>query len=227
LETLLIVLGLPLAGAIAGWKVAAHYLATPMKWLLALVGLVHALAQVITCVVLAQLLRWDIATLAATAVAVVIAPAALYLARPLYKHPSRLATVALAALSLVVFALVMLPLVYLAHGQIARELAPTWWLNLPRFLGAPLCAMPLGTTWFVWYMAVASRLNAHNNEAGGTARVTEFRQFIRFHLREDGLTGYVIAIHNPRDELAARSGGRNLQFSLVDVFTLPTPSLRA
>ena len=85
--------------------------------------------------------------------------------------------------------------------------------------------MPLGTTWFLWYLAVTSRLDAHNNEAGGTARVTDYRQLIRFHLRADGLTGYVIAIRDSTKSSPVREGGKNLEFSLVDVFTLPTPPI--
>ncbi len=224
LATLLILLGLPIGGAIASWKVAAHYLATPMKWVLACAGAVHALAQIITCVLFARLLTVSWLTVGAAAFAIVLASAGLYLARPLYKTESKVYTVLLALLPLVIFVTAIGPLVWLAHGHGVERGSHRVW-DVLRFVVSGVFAMPLGTTWFVWYLAVTSRLDAHNNEAGGTARITDYRQFIRFNLRADGLTGYVIAIHNPNRRSPLHEGGKNLKFSLVDVFTLPTPPI--
>jgi len=44
IATLVILLGLPIGGVFAGWQVAAQYLAKPMKGVLAIAGLTHALA---------------------------------------------------------------------------------------------------------------------------------------------------------------------------------------
>ena len=229
LATLVILVGLPLGGAFGGWSVAAHYLAKPMKAVLASVGTVHALAQLVACMLFARLFTLSGHTALAGAFAIGVASGGLYLARPLYKKESKLYTVLLALLPLALFVLAMAPLVWLAHGhsvaaakQALWRLPPRVWDTL-RLAASAVVAMPLGTSWFVWYLAVASRLDGHNNEAGGTARVTEFRQLIRFHLRAEGLTGYVIAIRNSDHQQAAHTGGKNLEFSLVDVFTLPTP----
>ena len=64
--------------------------------------------------------------------------------------------------------------------------------------------------------------DGHANEAGSTARTENYKQFIRFKLTEDTLTGYVIGIdfpHAPVDENDKRDGS-TLKPRLVDVFTL-------
>jgi hypothetical protein len=86
--------------------------------------------------------------------------------------------------------------------------------------------MPLGTIWFTWYLAVSARLNGHNNEVGGTARVTKYRQLIRFHVHPRGLTGYVIAVENHDEREAARCPDSNLAFHLIDCFTIPVDGPR-
>jgi hypothetical protein len=90
--------------------------------------------------------------------------------------------------------------------------------------------MPFGTIWFTWYLAIAGRFDAHNNEVGGAARVTDFRQFIRFHVHPKGLTGYVIAIRTEDTVKDAAEHGLTstldtlaLTFHLIDVFTIETP----
>jgi len=71
---------------------------------------------------------------------------------------------------------------------------------------------------FGWYLAVASLFDGHNNEAGGAARLKEFKQFIRFRLTPAGLTGYVIAL-----DRVERDGAR-LRPRLVDVFWIEPPA---
>jgi hypothetical protein len=79
--------------------------------------------------------------------------------------------------------------------------------------------------WFGWYLGVCSLFNGHNNEAGGAARIEKFKQFIRFKLTEDGLTGYVIAVDDvsmigeQRDN-GEWNDGRDLKPKLIDVFHL-------
>jgi hypothetical protein len=74
-------------------------------------------------------------------------------------------------------------------------------------LGTVLCC-----AWFGWYLAISICFDGHNNEAGGGARIEQFKQFIRFRLTKEGLTGYVIAIDEPEEE------GRLLKPRLIDVF---------
>ena len=69
---------------------------------------------------------------------------------------------------------------------------------------------------FGWYLAVALAFNGHNNEAGGAARIEGFKEFIRFRLDRNGLTGYVIAI----DEPGTAGGKGKLRPKLVDVFRI-------
>jgi hypothetical protein len=68
--------------------------------------------------------------------------------------------------------------------------------------------------WFGWYLGVCFAFNGHNNEVGGAARIERFKQFIRFRVTDAGLTGYVIAVNEPRED------GRDLKPHLVDVFHL-------
>jgi hypothetical protein len=116
----------------------------------------------------------------------------------------------------------------------------SWLWTAARYAVSGVAAMPLGTAWFVWYLALAGRFSAHNNEVGGAARVTHFRQMIRFRVAADGLTGYVIAIENAAREDAAsvdsarasgphptrkapHTRGKDLHFYLIDVFQIATP----
>ena len=82
---------------------------------------------------------------------------------------------------------------------------------------------------FGWYLGVCSVLNGHNNEIGGAARIESFKQFIRFRLTEQGLTGYVIAIDDVSiigkekktdDGKTRQMDGADLKPRLVDVFHL-------
>jgi len=70
--------------------------------------------------------------------------------------------------------------------------------------------------WFGWYLLVSLAFAGHNDEAAGAARVEKYKQFIRFRLTPDTLTGYVIAIDEPG------TNGRELKRELwmFSVFTL-------
>jgi hypothetical protein len=50
---------------------------------------------------------------------------------------------------------------------------------------------------FGFYLLTCAAWNGHNNEAGITARATACKQWIRFHVTRDALTGYVIGIDDP------------------------------
>jgi hypothetical protein len=90
---------------------------------------------------------------------------------------------------------------------------PGWWMLVPITLASVFGAL-LSCVWVSWYFAVCLGFNGHNNEVGGAARIERFKQFIRFRLTEDDLTGYVIAVDDPQEE------GRLLSPRVIDVFRL-------
>jgi hypothetical protein len=108
---------------------------------------------------------------------------------------------------------------------------PSWfggWGLWPSFLAGVVGAV-MSCLSFGWYLGVCSVLNGHNNEIGGAARIESFKQFIRFRLTEQGLTGYVIAIDDVSiigkekktdDGKTRQMDGADLKPRLVDVFHL-------
>jgi len=103
-----------------------------------------------------------------------------------------------------------------------------WWRLVPSILsgvvGAVICCL-----WTGWYFAVCFAFNGHNNEVGGTARIENYKEFIRFRLTPDGLTGYVIAVDDvskigePKAE-GELFDGSDLNVKLIDIFHLvPKP----
>ena len=98
------------------------------------------------------------------------------------------------------------------------------WGLVPAILaglaGAVICCL-----WTGWYFAVCFAFNGHNNEVGGAARIENFKEFIRFRLTRDGITGYVIAVDdvsviNTVDEQGRTRDGSDLNPKLIDVFHL-------
>ena len=104
-----------------------------------------------------------------------------------------------------------------------------WWGNFGGFWQlipltiACLFGLVLACIWVGWYFAVCLRYNGHNNEAGGAARIERYKQFIRFRLRPDELTGYVIAVDNPKTKGSDMKDG----VRIVDVFHLKRPPAQA
>lgn len=87
---------------------------------------------------------------------------------------------------------------------------PSWW----RLLFAGAAGAALSCLWFGWYLATSLALDAHNNEAGGAARVESYKHILRVRLRRDELTVFVLGIPEPCLH------GRDLKPVLVDTFTL-------
>jgi hypothetical protein len=90
---------------------------------------------------------------------------------------------------------------------------------LAGLTGAVICCL-----WTGWYFAVCFAFNGHNNEVGGAARIENFKQFIRFRLTRDGITGYVIAVDDV-SKIDTKVNGRkqdgsDLNPKLIDVFHL-------
>ncbi|MCE9572861.1 MAG: hypothetical protein K8W52_06865 [Deltaproteobacteria bacterium] len=95
----------------------------------------------------------------------------------------------------------------------------TWgWVGLLALAGA----IGSGTACieYGWYLAATSALGGHNNEAGAAARIERFRQFVRFRLEPDRLTGFVIAVDEPGASPA------EVHARLVDVFSIRPTSPR-
>jgi hypothetical protein len=120
------------------------------------------------------------------------------------------------ALSWIAFGILLLAIPFLP--VLSRPLG--WpadrWLQLLLCLYAGLIGAVMSCVLFAWYLAVSLAFNGHNNEAGGAARVEGFKQFIRFRLNRDGLTGYVIAIDEPNTD----GGEGKLDPTIIDVFHL-------
>lgn len=103
-------------------------------------------------------------------------------------------------------------------------LAP--WGLVPTVL-AGVAGAAMSCLWFGWYLGVCSAFNGHNNEVGGAARIEKFKQFIRFKVTENELTGYVIAVDDvsligKKDDKGNYYTGKVLKPKLIEVFKLVT-----
>jgi len=102
------------------------------------------------------------------------------------------------------------------------DAVPAMWV-LAGLIGAVMSCV-----WLGWYFAVSLVFDGHANEAGSTARTEDYKNFIRFRLTEDSLTGFVIGIdfpYAPPNENAPDGSANKAR--LIDVFTLKCgPPLR-
>ncbi len=188
-----------------------------------IIGVWHLLLQLLVPFVLVKLgswLDWDLAAL----LILLPIPLATYLL-------SKNSRVGLSLLWLVVGTL-MLALPYIT--PMFMPLPPVfagftgWTALVPALVaggfGAIFCCL-----WTGWYFAICFAFNGHNNEVGGAARIEEFKEFIRFRLTREGVTGYVIALDNvsivgEQDKTGRFMDGRDLKPRLIDVFHLaPKP----
>jgi hypothetical protein len=189
-----------------------------------LIGVWHLLLQLLVPFVLVKLGSWLDWGLAAILLVLPIP-----LARYLLAKNSRLGL----SLLWLVYGAVMLALPYITRMFLPLPPVFTgisgWWALLPAVVagafGAILCCL-----WTGWYFAICFAFNGHNNEVGGAARIEEFKEFIRFRLTPEGLTGYVIGLNNmnvvgDQDKDGRVMDGRDLQPRLIDVFHLtPKPA---
>jgi hypothetical protein len=76
-----------------------------------------------------------------------------------------------------------------------------WWSSTPLALLVGGLVVPMQ---FGFYLLTCGAWSGHNNEAGITARATACKQWIRFHVTRDALTGYVIGIDDPTRSCAPR-----------------------
>jgi|GEM_PF-899913 len=216
-----------------GWalpfQVAGDLLYTKPKWIQVigklLIGIWHLILQLLVPYILVRhgnLITW----LAAAALLVIPIPLAQWLSKKNHR-------IGLSSLWFV-YGAVMLTLPWSVALILKQPLAPVfanatgWW-----GLGAATLAAAFGAfiscLWTGWYFGVCFAFNGHNNEIGGAARIEEFKQFIRFRLNSDGLTGYVIGVDDVSrvgevDAAGHTIDGSDLDFKLIDVFHLvPKP----
>lgn len=93
-----------------------------------------------------------------------------------------------------VAALWAIPSFGIEEPLLARE-----WSELPgaEIAAAAVVGVFVSTAQFSWYLLVAAAFGAHNNEAGAALRTSKYKQWIRFHVTRDVVTGYVIGIDDP------------------------------
>jgi hypothetical protein len=110
------------------------------------------------------------------------------------------------------YATITLSVPILLSGSTAQ--VPIGWL-IPWFLAiVGLVGLINLSVWFGWYLLVSLAFSGHNDEAAGATRIEKYKQFIRFHLTPQKLTGYVIAIDEPQID------GRRLKPRIIDVFSV-------
>lgn len=233
--TFIVVLIAAIAGIIAlPFKVAGDLLYTKSKWVQrigkAAIGVWFLILQLLVPLILILNANWIMLALAAI---LVVAP--IPLAQFLFKRNSRFAL----TLLWLVYGAVMLRLPWITDWALRKFAgyqeypliftnSEGWFAVIPAILagiiGAVICCL-----WTGWYFAVTFLFNGHNNEVGGTARVENFKQFIRFRLTNDSITGYVIAVDDVsrigEEENGRTLDGSDLKVQLIDVFHLvPKPA---
>ena len=191
-----------------------------------LIGLWHAVLQLFVPFVLVR--RGTYVTWILTAFLVVLP---MWPAARLFKSSRRV----LLSITWVVYGALMLTLPWLSSqpspislfNTTSHFFDPTWfgaWGLLPSALAGVFGAV-ISCLWFGWYLGICSVFNGHNNEVGGAARIERFKQFIRFRVTRDGLTGYVIAVDDvsmigEMKDNGEVNDGRDLKPKLIDVFHL-------
>jgi hypothetical protein len=182
----------------------------------ALIGVVHLILQVFVPYVLIRtgsILAWVIA------VGLVLIPIFVFIGRTLLNRNTGVGLL----IAWIVYGALMLFLPKLVGGSpvFLNWTGPVALIPavLAGLAGAVICCL-----WTGWYFAVSFAFNGHNNEVGGAARIENFKQFIRFRLTRDGITGYVIAV-NDVSRIDTKVNGRkqdgsDLEPKLIDVFHL-------
>lgn len=208
LIAILLCAGLPalayfVGGALLRGKKEAERLGLPYqnKWVFLLIGLWHAVLQVATPLYLTLYASYTHIALFA-----VVAIAATFAARRHFNTDQNGWNLFIAWFAL--GAVVILPALLGAPQEV------TIW----RMLTAAGLGLVFSCVWFGWYLAVSLAFNGHNNEAGGGARSEGYRHMIRFAVRQNSLTAYVIGIdapHSPEEFNVDKP-----KFRLVDNFII-------
>ena len=192
---------------------------TLRRWVIfSLLGLWHAILQAMVPLLLVWVGGWR-AIFAAVAIVVVASAVSVVITNT--APTQRITWVInrpLLSVAWLVFGLVMLVLPIVFHKSVIEPglLAGSYTRLNVLFSASVAGAVGLGMScvWLGWYFAVSLVFGGHANEAGSTARIEAYKEFIRFRLTEDALTGYVIGIDKPQTD------GTKLSARLVDKFTL-------
>jgi hypothetical protein len=165
-------------------------------------GLWHALLQIMVPLLLARRGDWRSWIVALGAVLVLWIAGNLLVSK--LKARRTLAVVWL------IYGAILLGLPVVLHGQSAP------WLDMwiVRFICAVLMGALMGCVSLGWYFVVSLAFNGHNDQAGGAARIAEFKEFIRVRLTRDSLTAYVVGVDQPEMR------GSQLRPKVIDVFEL-------
>lgn len=233
--SVVVVLAIPILLLILGWRVGGAH----QRWLgkvgMALIGIFHGILQIAAAVFLIKKGTWLTVILSVVLVLFFWA-----FGRALMRRNLR----GLLTAAWILFGVVMLalpPVVYDFLIQSRDAMSPElyagflwphsvdpvlpfsqyewwiewkgWWQLIPIFIGGVFGAF-LSCVWLGWYFGVCLGFHGHNNETGGAARIEKFKQLVRFRLKKDSLTGYVIAIRDPQ------RCGKCLHPQIVDIFHL-------
>jgi hypothetical protein len=219
----LLLLGLPVLGAIKigevtkGAKAKRHYVIG--AW----IGLFHAVVQVAVPFLLINKGSWY--TFAAAIAMVYVMPViGCHLMKKNYRRAMLMLWVTY-GLSMLTLPYTTYYLFHFSNGDFLAEFSNyqgpiAAWADgnpgrmLVTCVAAGLVGLLLSCVWVAWYLSVALLFQGHNNEVGGAARIERFKQFIRFRLRNDDLTGFVIAVDDPQ------RSGRDLRPRLIDMFRI-------
>jgi hypothetical protein len=198
-----------------------------------LIGVWHVILQLIVPFILVLRGTWQ-----AWLVAALLVFVPMWVGEWLLKRNSRVGL----ALAWLLYGALMLALPWLiapaGTPTLAAQLAaylPAWLGQLVPALLAALVGAVLCCVWFGWYLGVCFVLNGHNNEVGGAARIENYKEFIRFRVTPDGLTGYVIAVDDVSmidkeievNGQTRKGDGEDLQPKLIDVFHLQVKAAAA
>jgi len=210
------------------FKVAANLLLTKPKWLQVVgktaIGLWHLVLQLLVPYILIANGNWIMWMFALVLIVLPIWPAQ-WLLKKDYRIPLTLLWV--------LYGIVMLRLPWITatvlglfnrNYTLVFQDVQGWWVLGPALIAGIIGAI-ISCLWTGWYFAVCFAFNGHNNEVGGTARIEQFKEFIRFRLTNEGLTGYVIAVDDPgkigdKDSTGRPFDGSDLKLKLIDVFYL-------
>jgi hypothetical protein len=175
-------------------------------------GLWHAILQLAVPFLLVWVGSWQ-----ASLVALVLAFAFIWISILLARQESPWPLL----IAWVVHGLAQLSVPWIFQGPLYAELVMVqpfmdrpWLLSLAMVLVVGILGALMTCVWFGWYLAVSLAFQGHNNEAAGAARIEGFKQFIRFRLTKNELTGYVIGVDTPK------SDGSALGPKIIDVFTI-------
>lgn len=231
----LIVIAVPILLYFAAVKLGGAHQAGAGKWGMRLIGIWHAILQLGVALFLIKKGTWLTVVLATIVILV------FWLIGKNLMRANRRWWLTIAWVLFGASMLLLPPLVYSGLIKYRDRLSPEllnalfwphtfnpslpfasyeWWLTfggwkqLVPILTAAGFGSLLACVWLGWYFAVCLVFNGHNNETGGAARIERFKQMIRFRLSKDELTGYVIAVDDPKQD------GAKLRPKIIDIFHL-------